>query len=92
MEVPQAPVVTDYSDAIVVPLKVVEDRNARILELGKEKIAILHTTKVKQLTHVGFLFFNLGGGARFKILEERRLGRVRGEKTANWRERIEKKC
>jgi len=45
VEVPQAAVVTDYSDAIVIDQEVVESRNRRILELGKEKIGTLETTK-----------------------------------------------
>merc|ERR1712066_847639 len=45
VEVPQAAVVTDYSDAIIIEKEVVESRNRRILELGKEKIGTLETTK-----------------------------------------------
>lgn len=45
VEVPQAAVVTDYSDAIVVDKEVVESRNRRILELGREKVSILSTIK-----------------------------------------------
>jgi len=45
VEVPQAAVVTDYSDAIVIDKEVVESRNRRILELGKDKIGTLETTK-----------------------------------------------
>lgn len=37
VEVPQAAVVTDYSDAVVIDKEVVESRNRRILELGKGK-------------------------------------------------------
>eukprot|EP00927_Polykrikos_kofoidii_P006002 TRINITY_DN12424_c0_g1_i1.p1 TRINITY_DN12424_c0_g1~~TRINITY_DN12424_c0_g1_i1.p1 ORF type:complete len:1741 (-),score=441.52 TRINITY_DN12424_c0_g1_i1:44-5266(-) len=44
VEVPQAAVVTDYSDAIVIDKEVVEKRNRRILELGKEKVKTLETT------------------------------------------------
>eukprot|EP00929_Paragymnodinium_shiwhaense_P022591 TRINITY_DN14393_c0_g1_i1.p1 TRINITY_DN14393_c0_g1~~TRINITY_DN14393_c0_g1_i1.p1 ORF type:complete len:1735 (-),score=585.53 TRINITY_DN14393_c0_g1_i1:78-5282(-) len=44
VEVPQAAVVTDYSDAIVIDTEVVEKRNRRIQELGKDKIRILETT------------------------------------------------
>jgi len=45
VEVPQAAVVTDYSDAIVIGNDVVESRNDRILELGKEKVSTLETIK-----------------------------------------------
>merc|ERR1712151_721761 len=45
VEVPQAAVVTDYSDAVVIDKVVVESRNRRILELGKEKVGTLETTK-----------------------------------------------
>mmetsp|Transcript_129464 Transcript_129464/g.224872 ORF Transcript_129464/g.224872 Transcript_129464/m.224872 type:complete len:1745 (+) Transcript_129464:81-5315(+) len=45
VEVPQAAVVTDYSDAVVIDKEVVESRNRRILELGKEKVGTLDTTK-----------------------------------------------
>ena len=45
VEVPQAAVVTDYSDAIVVDKEVVQARNRRILELGKEKVSTLNTIK-----------------------------------------------
>merc|ERR1719450_1006654 len=45
VEVPQAAVVTDYSDAVVIDSEVVESRNRRILELGKEKVGILNTIK-----------------------------------------------
>merc|ERR1712060_128382 len=46
VEVPQAAVVTDYSDAVVIDQEVVESRNRRILELGKQKVSTLDTTKV----------------------------------------------
>merc|ERR1712190_295791 len=46
VEVPQAAVVTDYSDAVVIHQEVVESRNRRILELGKSKVSTLDTTKV----------------------------------------------
>eukprot|EP00928_Gymnodinium_smaydae_P070098 TRINITY_DN54035_c0_g1_i1.p1 TRINITY_DN54035_c0_g1~~TRINITY_DN54035_c0_g1_i1.p1 ORF type:complete len:1781 (+),score=503.89 TRINITY_DN54035_c0_g1_i1:158-5344(+) len=45
VEVPQAAVVTDYSDAIVINTEVVESRNRRIMELGKEKVTTLETIK-----------------------------------------------
>lgn len=45
VEVPQAAVVTDYSDAIVIQNDVVESRNTRIIELGKEKVSTLETIK-----------------------------------------------
>jgi WD40 repeat protein len=45
VEVPQAAVVTDYSDAVVIGNQVVESRNQRILELGKDKVGTLETTK-----------------------------------------------
>lgn len=45
VEVPQAAVVTDYSDAVVIDKEVVESRNRRILQLGKEKVGTLDTTK-----------------------------------------------
>jgi hypothetical protein len=45
VEVPQAAVVTDYSDAVVINNQVVESRNDRILVLGKEKVGTLETTK-----------------------------------------------
>jgi hypothetical protein len=45
VEVPQAAVVTDYSDAVVIDKEVVESRNRRILHLGKEKVGTLDTTK-----------------------------------------------
>jgi WD40 repeat protein len=45
VEVPQAAVVTDYSDAVVIGKEVVECRNRRILELGKEKVGTLGTTR-----------------------------------------------
>lgn len=44
VEVPQAAVVTDYSDAIVIDTEVVEKRNDRIKQLGKDKIGTLETT------------------------------------------------
>lgn len=37
--------VTDYSDAIVIDNEVVESRNRRILELGKDKVGLLGTIK-----------------------------------------------
>ncbi|CAJ1330696.1 unnamed protein product [Effrenium voratum] len=46
VEVPQAAVVTDYSDAIVINQEVVESRNRRITDLGKDKVHIL--TKIKE--------------------------------------------
>lgn len=54
VEVPQAAVVTDYSDAIVIDQEVVESRNRRIQELGQEKVGILETTKEfrKQLNFI----------------------------------------
>jgi hypothetical protein len=45
VEVPQAAVVTDYADAIVVDKTVVEQRNTRIREIAKEKVNSLHTVK-----------------------------------------------
>merc|ERR1719203_2142682 len=45
VEVPQAAVVTDYSGAVVIDTEVVESRNRRILELGKEKVGTLDTIK-----------------------------------------------
>merc|ERR1712157_390102 len=45
VEVPQAAVVTDYSDAVVIDNEVVESRNRRILELGKDKTGTLETIK-----------------------------------------------
>jgi hypothetical protein len=45
VEVQQAAVVTDYSDAVVIDKEVVESRNRRILQLGKEKVGTLDTTK-----------------------------------------------
>merc|ERR1719281_1145274 len=45
VEVPQAAVVTDYADAIVVDKTVVEQRNTRIREIAKEKVNALHTVK-----------------------------------------------
>jgi WD40 repeat protein len=45
VEVPQAAVVTDYSDAIVIDTEVVECRNRRILELGKDKVGDLGKIK-----------------------------------------------
>jgi len=45
VEVPQAAVVTDYSDAVVIDQEVVESRNRRIIELGKEKVGIHETIK-----------------------------------------------
>merc|ERR1712113_841137 len=45
VEVPQAAVVTDYSDAVVIDQEVVESRNRRILELGKSKVSTLETIK-----------------------------------------------
>mmetsp|Transcript_15588 Transcript_15588/g.33086 ORF Transcript_15588/g.33086 Transcript_15588/m.33086 type:complete len:1700 (-) Transcript_15588:374-5473(-) len=45
VEVPQAAVVTDYSDAVVIGTEVVESRNRRIMELGKNKIGTLETIK-----------------------------------------------
>jgi hypothetical protein len=46
VEVPQAAVVTDYSDAIVIDTEVVESRNRRILDLGKDKVGDL--LKIKE--------------------------------------------
>merc|ERR1719450_2033588 len=45
VEVPQAAVVTDYSDAVVIDKEVLESRNRRIMELGKEKIGTLEIIK-----------------------------------------------
>lgn len=45
VEVPQAAVVTDYSDAVVIDTEVVEKRNRRILEIGKDKVGTLETIK-----------------------------------------------
>eukprot|EP00441_Pelagodinium_beii_P015570 CAMPEP_0197663976 /NCGR_PEP_ID=MMETSP1338-20131121/58348_1 /TAXON_ID=43686 ORGANISM="Pelagodinium beii, Strain RCC1491" /NCGR_SAMPLE_ID=MMETSP1338 /ASSEMBLY_ACC=CAM_ASM_000754 /LENGTH=1775 /DNA_ID=CAMNT_0043242517 /DNA_START=13 /DNA_END=5340 /DNA_ORIENTATION=- len=45
VEVPQAAVVTDYSDAIVIDQEVVESRNGRITELGKSKVNVLTIIK-----------------------------------------------
>mmetsp|Transcript_56653 Transcript_56653/g.90019 ORF Transcript_56653/g.90019 Transcript_56653/m.90019 type:complete len:1753 (-) Transcript_56653:205-5463(-) len=45
VEVPQAAVVTDYSDAVVIGKEVVESRNRRILDLGKEKVGTMEQTK-----------------------------------------------
>jgi len=45
VEVPQAAVVTDYSDAIVIDQEVVESRNRRIIGLGKDKVGTLETIK-----------------------------------------------
>jgi WD40 repeat protein len=45
VEVQQAAVVTDYSDAVVIDKEVVESRNRRILQLGQEKVGTLGTTK-----------------------------------------------
>merc|ERR1712190_18947 len=45
VEVPQAAVVTDYSDAVVIDNEVVESRNRRILELGSEKVGTLGVIK-----------------------------------------------
>jgi hypothetical protein len=45
VEVPQAAVVTDYADAIVVDKSVVEERNTRIRAIAKEKVNSLHTVK-----------------------------------------------
>lgn len=45
VEVPQAAVVTDYSDAIVIPEEVVESRNRRIFELGSKKVDQLKHSK-----------------------------------------------
>uniref|UniRef100_A0A7S0A418 DUF4201 domain-containing protein n=1 Tax=Pyrodinium bahamense TaxID=73915 RepID=A0A7S0A418_9DINO len=45
VEVPQAAVVTDYSDAIVIDQEVVESRNRRIVELGKDKVGTMGTIK-----------------------------------------------
>lgn len=45
VEVPQAAVVTDYSDAIVIGKEVVESRNHRIIEIGKQKVNVLNQTK-----------------------------------------------
>eukprot|EP00742_Colponemidia_sp_Colp-10_P004312 GILJ01004600.1.p1 GENE.GILJ01004600.1~~GILJ01004600.1.p1 ORF type:complete len:1711 (-),score=393.32 GILJ01004600.1:88-5118(-) len=41
VEVPQSAVVTDYGDAILVKREVVEEKNAHILQLGKEKVGTL---------------------------------------------------
>ncbi len=45
-EVDRDAVVTDYSDALLLPVEVIAKYNARIRELGKEKIGIL--SKIKQ--------------------------------------------
>jgi hypothetical protein len=45
VEVPQAAVVTDYSDAVVLGKEVVESRNRRIVELGKDKVGTMEQTK-----------------------------------------------
>ena len=45
VEVAQAAVVTDYSDAIVIDQEVVECRNRRIADLGKDKVHILSKIK-----------------------------------------------
>lgn len=41
VEVPQQPVVTDYSDAILIHREVVEDKNKEIRKNGEEKVKIL---------------------------------------------------
>lgn len=71
VEVPQAAVVTDYSDAIVIDTEVVETRNRRILELGKDKVGILETTKAfrKKLNFIDWEHKILA--ARTQDLEER---------------------
>lgn len=45
VEVPQAAVVTDYADAVIVDKEVLECRNRRIREIAKEKVNHLHTVK-----------------------------------------------
>lgn len=45
VEVPQAAVVTDYSDSVFFQKAVVESRNRRIIDLGAEKIQILEAMK-----------------------------------------------
>jgi len=42
VEVQQAAVVTDYSDALIFHTDVIEKRNARILQVGAEKVTILN--------------------------------------------------
>jgi hypothetical protein len=45
VNVPQAAVVTDYSDAMVINTEVIESRNRHILQLAKEKIGVLNHIK-----------------------------------------------
>jgi hypothetical protein len=45
-EVDKDAVVTNYSDALLLPIEVISKYNTRIKELGREKIAVL--TKIKQ--------------------------------------------
>lgn len=45
VEVAQAAVVTDYSDALIFNKDVIDSRNERILQLGQEKVGILETMK-----------------------------------------------
>jgi len=45
VEVPEAAVVTDFSDAVVFSENVIKKRNDRINVLGDEKVQILHTIK-----------------------------------------------
>lgn len=45
VEVPQSAVVTDYSEASALQLGTIEKRNARILQLGSEKVGTLETIK-----------------------------------------------
>ncbi|CAE8728077.1 unnamed protein product, partial [Polarella glacialis] len=71
VEVPQAAVVTDYSDAIVIDQEVVQSRNTRILELGKDKVSTLNTIKEfrKKLSLLQWEYNMLD--AQTKDLEER---------------------
>lgn len=45
VEVPQAAVVTDYADAVIVDKEVLECRNRRIRQIAQEKVGQLHTVK-----------------------------------------------
>lgn len=70
VEVAQAAVVTDYSDAIVIDQEVVECRNRRIADLGKDKVHILSKIKARNPKRARKILKTRPKGARNRGLKE----------------------
>ena len=70
VEVAQAAVVTDYSDAIVIDQEVVECRNRRIADLGKDKVHILSKIKARKPKRARKILKTRPKGARNRGLQE----------------------